>query len=261
MIDINENRAFELGTGFRICTVCGESKPNTAEFFSYKDTQRKPGKLRSVCRKCCTELQKVKKQETNPLYRRRKNNVIIGDGGVIRRTCTCCHEVKLATTDFFSPLYPLSDGKLSACCRVCSNKKSRKYRSSDPAFKVKSRIQASKYRRDNPEEIKANQKKWRETHKEEIKRKNRRSRIKKYGLEPEDYERMLVEQNNQCAICGDSWTPTTSHDKLCIDHDHESGVVRALLCQRCNRALGDVREDIRIAEAVVAFLKFHKDKP
>src|SRR3989442_9160388 len=58
-------------------------------------------------------------------------------------------------------------------------------------------------------------------------------RMYRYGVTDAEYQAMLQRQNGLCAICGKTQTR-----QLCLDHDHETGQVRGLLCDRCNRALG-----------------------
>ena len=58
-----------------------------------------------------------------------------------------------------------------------------------------------------------------------------RARKHRYGLSESEYETMLESQNGACEICG-------SNRKLHVDHDHETGVVRSLLCPRCNQFVG-----------------------
>lgn len=55
-------------------------------------------------------------------------------------------------------------------------------------------------------------------------------RYQKYGLTLEAYEEMLAAQNGLCAIC--KRVPPVH-----VDHDHESGAVRGLLCRHCNTSL------------------------
>src|SRR5688500_1693885 len=55
-----------------------------------------------------------------------------------------------------------------------------------------------------------------------------------YGITKDDYLAMLERQGGVCATCGN---PPTDKP-LCVDHDHTTGVVRGLLCHRCNKALG-----------------------
>ena len=63
---------------------------------------------------------------------------------------------------------------------------------------------------------------------------------KNYGLFEEEYKAMLIEQNNACGICGEPETMVRRGvlQPLSVDHDHITGKVRGLLCNRCNRALG-----------------------
>lgn len=54
-----------------------------------------------------------------------------------------------------------------------------------------------------------------------------------YGITIEEYEQLFIEQNGLCAICK---TEPLKY-KLAVDHDHDTGAVRGLLCSRCNRAI------------------------
>lgn len=56
-----------------------------------------------------------------------------------------------------------------------------------------------------------------------------------YGISIEEYEQMNKLQNGKCAICDNA---CTSGMRLAVDHDHNTGEIRALLCGTCNRALG-----------------------
>lgn len=72
--------------------------------------------------------------------------------------------------------------------------------------------------------------------------------LRRYGLTPDDYDDMLAAQLGCCAICGtqetgDRWE--TFH----VDHCHRTGVVRALLCSRCNLKLGIVEDEVWMDEA------------
>jgi hypothetical protein len=58
--------------------------------------------------------------------------------------------------------------------------------------------------------------------------------LKRYGLTPPDYARLLLAQGGGCAMCQRKPTGRL----LDIDHDHLTREIRGLLCHRCNRALG-----------------------
>ena len=77
---------------------------------------------------------------------------------------------------------------------------------------------------------------------------------KKYGLTQARYEEMLADQGGGCAICG---RPPRPDIALHVDHDHETGVVRGLTCFRCNNALGDFNDDVRLLDAASAYLDGH----
>ena len=63
--------------------------------------------------------------------------------------------------------------------------------------------------------------------------------MKDFGLTVETYDAMLVAQNGVCKICGNP--PTT--ERLSVDHDHQTGKLRGLLCRHCNVGLGHFRDD------------------
>lgn len=58
----------------------------------------------------------------------------------------------------------------------------------------------------------------------------------RYGITIEDYNRMLEEQDNVCAIC----KKDDGNRQLAVDHNHTTGLVRGLLCMKCNIMLGQI---------------------
>jgi len=80
--------------------------------------------------------------------------------------------------------------------------------------------------------------------------------MRKYGLTIADYEQMLAEQYGGCAICG---RPEPEGGSLHVDHDHETGAVRGLLCFPCNQAIGAFEEDIEFLSAALGYLRRHDD--
>ncbi len=66
-----------------------------------------------------------------------------------------------------------------------------------------------------------------------------------YGITPYQYDRMFAEQGGVCAACGQPETSRNAQGgirSLAIDHDHNTGDVRALLCSTCNAAYGMLQE-------------------
>jgi hypothetical protein len=73
----------------------------------------------------------------------------------------------------------------------------------------------------------------------------------------ERYRAMEVEQRFGCAICGGppSLKRGGKVDHFDVDHDHETGEVRGLLCSGCNTGLGSFRDDPSRLAAAIAYLK------
>ena len=86
--------------------------------------------------------------------------------------------------------------------------------------------------------------------------------LQKHGLpEQELVERLECDQNGKCVIC---FAPITLGRTAVVDHDHETKVVRGILCYRCNLGLGHFNDDawlLRNAlEYLLAFLECHNEK-
>lgn len=77
-----------------------------------------------------------------------------------------------------------------------------------------------------------------------------------YGLTEQDYNEMLAAQDFSCAICRtDSWME--KNGRLHIDHDHDTGQVRGLLCSRCNVGIGMFAEAKTRLLAAIEYLEKH----
>ena len=90
---------------------------------------------------------------------------------------------------------------------------------------------------------------WADKNRDLVKSRRRRGHLKKmYGITPEDYDRIFLEQEGRCGICG------TDLD-LVVDHDHTTGRVRGLLCRRCNRTLGQFEDDRELVRRALEWLE------
>jgi len=77
---------------------------------------------------------------------------------------------------------------------------------------------------------------------------------RKYGITLEKYNEMLEKQNSVCAICGHK-EELRQDENLCVDHNHETNKVRGLLCNRCNTAIGLLRDDVNTIQQAINYLR------
>lgn len=81
------------------------------------------------------------------------------------------------------------------------------------------------------------------------------ARFRAYGLSKEEYLQKLAEQDYRCEICGTHQDQLTY--KLAVDHKHDTGKIRDLLCAPCNMALGLLKENISTMTNMIAYLRKH----
>lgn len=124
--------------------------------------------------------------------------------------------------------------------------------------------QNKKYYEENKKEVVAYKKEWYNDNKDKIlkmrkKRYNltpeeqkRNSRLKQYGINFEDYDRMFIEQNGCCAICGKH--QTKEKKSLHVDHNHKTGKIRGLLCQKCNHGVGLFNDNLDLLKKAIEYL-------
>lgn len=81
----------------------------------------------------------------------------------------------------------------------------------------------------------------------------------KYGITVDDYNRMFTEQKGCCAICGKHQLEEgTKKSFLCVDHNHDTGEVRALLCDSCNMGLGKFYDKAENLKKAIDYLERFK---
>ena len=79
--------------------------------------------------------------------------------------------------------------------------------------------------------------------------------LKKYcRITPKEYNHILNEQDGSCKICGTT-TPGGNRKFFCVDHDHNTGKVRGLLCSHCNTGLGHFYDNTALLTNAIEYLK------
>lgn len=79
----------------------------------------------------------------------------------------------------------------------------------------------------------------------------------KWGLSRDDFDRMLAGQGGVCAICRNA---SNGHGKFHVDHDHQTGAIRGLLCGACNMGMGQFRDRADILRAAADYLTRYAEK-
>ncbi len=77
--------------------------------------------------------------------------------------------------------------------------------------------------------------------------------LKRYGITHDDYKKMLAAQGGVCAICKGEETKRWTH--FSVDHNHETGEVRGLLCHTCNTGLGQFQDSPEMLAEAANYLR------
>ena len=105
---------------------------------------------------------------------------------------------------------------------------------------------------------------YRERHKERD-RVNRRneSRRRKYGLSEDGYNKIIEYQNDTCPIClrhlTHGWGQFHKATKAVVDHCHDTGITRGILCTQCNKGIGLLKDDPDFLLRAIEYLKSGTD--
>lgn len=95
---------------------------------------------------------------------------------------------------------------------------------------------------DRREEMRIASAEWYRDNREKALQQTRVRKLASYGLTPETYQGLSESQGHVCAICGSPYGLESQKHPLYVDHCHETGAVRGLLCSHCNAGLGHFRD-------------------
>lgn len=215
-----QRKALEFGMlpSSRTCTKCGADKPLSD--FS-KAPQGKYGRKPSC--KACDAARHAAQYVPKPRQKRRP-----AFAGNESKACRRCSETK-----------PLIEFSLS---RRETETQNAVYRSDCKACCA---TQARQWFHGNKERAKENRHRW--------------NLGATYGITPEQYQEMLTAQGGVCAVCGldepNEHGRTGTKFRLSVDHCHETGRVRGLLCQKCNRAIGLLNDNVDLLRKAIDYLE------
>ena len=79
-----------------------------------------------------------------------------------------------------------------------------------------------------------------------------------YKITPDIFNKMWDDQNGDCAICKQPMQPRgRAKSAATVDHNHETGIVRGLLCRGCNHGLGCLKDDPKVLQSAAEYLIKH----
>ena len=194
--------------------TCNKCNETKALVYFEKDSRNKDG-LQGICSNC-RKLHKQKKRDE----RRAGKSIIF----VENKTCNRCNKTK-PSNQFYRDS-GISDGR-ATICKTCRDEKTIEWRKSN-SIKVKNRTD-----------------KYNARHYQKL-------RLQRYKITPEEHQKMLIEQNYCCKICGKK---PNSKRPLYVDHHHKTGKVRGLLCAGCNRSIAVFDDPILLEKAQAYLLK------
>lgn len=161
------------------------------------------------------------------------------------KKCCKCKNIK-SLSDFYKDKNKKDGYRYN--CKTCSSR-NREHK----------KLYDLEYRRKNKEKIKEYYKKHynkkiKPTREKKTKEQNRENWLRlKYNLTKEQYQELIKNQNNKCAICKISQSELSY--PLFIDHEHKTDKVRGLLCRTCNTGLGSMQDNIEILQNAIEYLK------
>jgi hypothetical protein len=120
---------------------------------------------------------------------------------------------------------------------------------------MKENASQKRWRVENPEKVRDYHRKWREKNPDTLHDYHLR---RAYGITLAEYHVRLAAQGGGCAICGET-DPAKHRGRryFHVDHDHDSGVIRGILCGQCNTAIGMLKDSSILAQAAVQYLAGH----
>ena len=190
---------------------------------------------------------------------------------IVMITCFRCH-IEKGIEEFSKDRTTRSGYK--GVCKACLREYCKQHPPSSwpkyEEYKIKKQVSARAYYQRNKEMCAAKRALWYKAHADEI---NERARMQhqanperirqvklaKYSLTLESWDALYQKQGGVCAICGnpeiDIDSRTKAARRLSVDHNHVTGKVRGLLCNNCNKGIGNLQEDIEILLRAITYIK------
>jgi hypothetical protein len=214
------------------CYRCKQTRP-VVDFAKNRAT--KDG-LQAACRTCSRNIRlESQERHAEAIRLRHLEKLARTPTGGATKSCKACGAVK-PMLEFYAHR-STADGRANNCMS-CAKLIQREWNA-----KNRDKIRQANARRDadpaKRQRYRRNSKAW---------------RLRLYGLTPEGFDRLLADQGGCCAVCGEpgqTWAERNLH----VDHDHNTGEVRGLLCGRCNVGLGFFKDNAELLNKALDYLK------
>jgi hypothetical protein len=139
-------------------------------------------------------------------------------------------------------IFRIWNGYARSECKECEAALRKAHYQTDPE---RFRAATRKWSKENPEQRNATKREW---YKKNLAHHKATVRKRNYGISDEQYQQMLKEQEGGCAICG-------GNRRLAVDHCHNTGKVRGLLCMYCNTGIGHLRDSFELLIKAASYLR------
>lgn len=194
---------------------------------------------RGYCQKHAYRMEKYGEPNPEGVKVSAPKGLYLSDG--ITKTCSTCYEEKPVAEFGRQSVRP--DG-LNITCKLCMRERSLQ-RYQDPEVRRKSRESGARWRERNPDADAD------------------KTLRRKYGITLVDYNKLFEAQGGVCALCKKGETTKRmkkgeGRERLAVDHCHDTGRVRGLLCFKCNTAIGSLGDTEEDAQKVVEYLNKSK---
>lgn len=174
------------------------------------------------------------------------------------KRCISCNQIRAAEY-FFRHKYITRTGiastQFESSCKDCKYAARQQFRAKNAALCAeRQREYYAKYK----ERIDTEHRAYYQRHSSAIKVSQFKYHLwEQYGLTIEQYEALVIAQDNRCKACGEPEGHPRKR-RLHVDHDHQTGEVRGLLCHHCNCALGHLHDDQSKVRGLLAYIESFK---
>lgn len=142
------------------------------------------------------------------------------------RLCSKCDKIK------HQSWFPKRERGLQ--CKACLAAAKQEWNKNNPDKVILARQSTNKWHRQNRDKVYDNISRYR------------------YGVTVAEVDAMIAKQNNRCAIC-----KQLSSRRLCLDHCHDTGKIRGIICHDCNLALGRVKDNVDVLRSMIEYLEIN----